>query len=68
MEEAEKYISDYKVENLKAHIFEKTGKIDEAIKVWKKIKKMYPLQKHIADRFINKLEKEKNNGNFGKNN
>ncbi len=68
LEKAEKYISDYKVENLKAHIFEKTGKIDEAIKVWKKIKKMYPLHKNVADRFINKLEKEKNNGNFEKNN
>jgi len=69
LKEAERYISDYKVENLKAHIFEKTGKIDEAIKVWKKIKKMYPLHKDIADRFINKLKKEKNNGkNSGRNN
>ncbi len=68
LEEAEKNISDYKVKNLKAHTFEKTGKIDEAIKVWKKIKKMYPLYTDVADRFINKLKKEKNNGNFEKNN
>lgn len=57
LNQAEKYPHKYRVENLKAHTLEKLGKIEEAIKEWEKIKEKYPELKDIAERFIEKLKK-----------
>lgn len=59
LNQAEKYPHPFYVENLKAHIYMKTGEKEKAIKEWEKIKERYPERKDIAERFINILKQEK---------
>ncbi len=55
---AEKYPHPYYVENLKAHIYMKTDRKEKAIKMWEKIKEIYPERKEIAEKFLKKLKEE----------
>lgn len=59
LQEAEKYKHPFFVENLKAHIYMKIGEKEKAIKMWNKIKQMYPERKDLAEKFINILKEEK---------
>ncbi len=61
LDDAIKYEHPSYVENTRAHALEKLGRIDEAIKQWKEIRKKFPEMRFVADRFIHNLEKEKNN-------
>ncbi|MGB9641806.1 MAG: tetratricopeptide repeat protein, partial [Candidatus Ratteibacteria bacterium] len=47
------------VENTRAHVLEKLGRIDDAIKQWQEIRKKFPEMRFVAERFILNLQKEK---------
>ncbi|HPP67030.1 MAG TPA: hypothetical protein PKX05_03845 [bacterium] len=49
------------VENTRAHILEKLGRMDEAINQWKQIKEKFPEMRFVAEGFIDYLEKQKTN-------
>lgn len=61
LDNAIKYEHPSYVENTRAHTLEKLGRIDEAIKQWKEIKRKFPEMRFVAERFIHNLERDKNN-------
>ena len=66
LDNAIKYEHPSYVENTRAHVLEKLGRIEEAITQWKEIRRKFPEMKFVAERFIQNLEKEK--ANAAKNN
>lgn len=66
LDEAIKYEHPSYVENTRAHVLEKLGRIDDAIKQWKEVKNKFPEMRFVAERFIINLEKER--ANAGKDN
>ncbi|HOQ82028.1 MAG TPA: hypothetical protein PLL89_03095 [bacterium] len=46
------------VENTRAHVLEKLGRINDAIIQWKQIKEKFPEMRLVAERFIYDLEKQ----------
>ena len=61
LDSAINYEHPFYVENTRAHVLEKLGRIDDAIKQWKEIKYKFPEMKYVAERFITNLEKQKTN-------
>lgn len=59
LDEAVNYEHPFYVENTRAHVLEKLGRIDDAIIQWKQIKNKFPEMKPVAERFIYYLEKHK---------
>ncbi|MCM8829414.1 MAG: hypothetical protein NC824_00205 [Candidatus Omnitrophica bacterium] len=55
IEKIEPLSPSYHFFHLKAHTYQKTGKIKEAIEVWEKVKVLFPEMKDIAERFIMEL-------------
>ncbi len=59
LDKAVNYEHPHYVENTRAHVLEKLGRIDDAIIQWKQIKEKFPEMKFVAERFIYLLTKQK---------
>ncbi|MCM8776979.1 MAG: hypothetical protein NC905_01770 [Candidatus Omnitrophica bacterium] len=56
IENVEPSYPSYHFFHLKAHTYQKTGKIKEAIEVWERVKKDFPYMADVAERFIMELK------------
>jgi tetratricopeptide (TPR) repeat protein len=56
LDQAGKYSHPFHVENLKAHIYMKTGQKEKAVSAWEEVKKRYPEREGIAEKFLKRLK------------
>ncbi len=55
LEMGERYSHTFHIPHMKAHIYQKKGMNEEALKEWEKIRKNFPEMKDGAERFIEEI-------------